>query len=55
MLKKILNLEGIQELTKNEQKKVGGTYRCNCEGSFYGYCEDQSCCDRTCGVMIPIM
>ncbi|KIC03747.1 hypothetical protein B8T70_14270 [Flavobacterium sp. AJR] len=40
MLKKILNLEGAQELSKNEQKVVKGGLRCSADG----YCPRNTVC-----------
>lgn len=40
MLKNILNLEGAQELSKNEQKVVKGGLRCGVDG----YCPGDTVC-----------
>jgi hypothetical protein len=50
MLKIILKLEGVQELSKNEQKKInGGSYWCSrgCSGAQYlsnSPCKPQQMC-----------
>ncbi|ESU29693.1 hypothetical protein FLJC2902T_01660 [Flavobacterium limnosediminis JC2902] len=52
MLKNILNLEGTQELTKNEQKEINGGLKHYCNGGLWcrvdadclgGVCFQQCC------------
>ncbi len=48
-------MEGVEMLTKNEMKKIGGGVQCMCNGSPAGYCGCQTtqdcldCCDAVCG------
>ena len=53
MLKNILNLEGAQKLTKNEQKSINGGVVCNNDACIINTCyrtvcnsvkKDMSCC-----------
>jgi hypothetical protein len=54
MLKNILDLEGAQKLTKNEQKEVNGgrmaagLFACSCNGQVLAYVDSVSDCLWTC-------
>lgn len=52
MLKNILSLEGVQQISKNEQKDISGakvpSINCYCDGVYAGTCWSVSCCVTTC-------
>ncbi|WP_165396047.1 hypothetical protein [Flavobacterium sp. J27] len=58
MKKTILNLEGAQILSKNEQKMVVGakvepieaSFPCYCNNVFKKYCSTVECCTSACGL-----
>ncbi|SEQ16986.1 hypothetical protein [Flavobacterium urocaniciphilum] len=56
MLKNILKLDGVKELTKKEQKNVKGELAnvpkidCWCDGNYAGTCWSVSCCVTTCSM-----
>ncbi|MES2862493.1 MAG: hypothetical protein V4666_00090 [Bacteroidota bacterium] len=55
MLKNILKLDGVQELSKKEQKDANGALananiKCYCGGVYAGTCWSVSCCITTCSM-----
>ena len=52
MLKNILKLEGVQQISKSEQKDINGAkvadIKCYCNGVYAGSCWSVSCCQTTC-------